>query len=102
MVRPQRSKLVREPVQVYLSSEDSQLLARLADETGLAKAEILRRGVRSLARELAPSSPMLEFLDEAVQNDAPADVATNHDAVLAAAYMIPSGKPRKSVRKSAR
>ena len=44
--RSTRPDSVREPVQVYLAADDRDLLNRLAEETGLTKAEILRRGVR--------------------------------------------------------
>ncbi len=48
--RAPRPAAVREPVQVYLAPDDRDLLNRLAEETGLSKAEILRRGVRDLVR----------------------------------------------------
>jgi hypothetical protein len=74
-------------MQVYLASDDSALLSRLATETGLAKAEILRRGVRSFAREQAGgTSPMLRFLSETAAEGWPEGVAADHDAALAEAY----------------
>ena len=88
MPKPRRRPTeVREPVQVYLASDDSALLARLVAETGLAKAEILRRGVRSFAREQAgDASPMLRFLNESGPEGWPTDIAANHDAALADEY----------------
>ena len=78
---------VREPVQVYLASDDSALLSRLVAETGLSKAEILRRGVRSFAREQAgDTSPMLRFVAETSAEGWPDDVAASHDDVLSDAY----------------
>jgi hypothetical protein len=86
---------VREPVQVYLAADDRDLLARLVEETGLSKAEILRRGVRSFAREHRVVSPMLRFATETDAAGWPDDVAKNHDAVLAESYRT---KPKKKRR----
>lgn len=81
-----RPSSVREPVQVYLAPDDSELLARIAAEFGLSKAEVLRRGVRSYAREQSGESPMLRFLAESGAGSAPRGVAADHDAVLAESY----------------
>jgi hypothetical protein len=86
---------VREPVQVYLEADDSALLARLAAETGLSKAEILRQGMRSFARAQSGTSPMLRFLDEAGASNAPAGAAADHDAVLAESYRGVAKKKRR-------
>jgi hypothetical protein len=86
---------VREPVQVYLAPDDSAILARLADSTGLSKAEVLRRGIRSLAREQGASAPMLGFLRETADAGWPASgIAGDHDAVLAESYRGRKRKPR--------
>ena len=74
---------VREPVQVYLAADDRDLLNRLASETGLSKAEILRRGVRSFAKEQQGVGPMLQFLESLGEMDAPDGTAMDHDAALA-------------------
>lgn len=79
-------KRVREPVQVYLEADDSALLARLADETGLTKAEILRRGLRGFAAEHGGGSPMLRFVAEGDASGWRAGVADRHDEVLAETY----------------
>ena len=90
-----RPSVVREPVQVYLAPDDSDLLCRLAEETGLSKAEILRRGVRSYAREHGGvTTPMLRFLAETKAVGWPDAVAGDHDAVLAEAYRAPRRKRR--------
>lgn len=83
---PQRPKAVREPVQVYLAPDDSELLASLAKLTGLSKAEVLRRGVRSFAREAGGESPMLRFIAESTSADWPKAAATDHDSLLAEEY----------------
>lgn len=91
--RPRSSPpAVREPMQVYLAPDDSDLLARLAAESGLSKAEVLRRGVRSYAREQGNVSPMLRFLAESGGEGWPHGVAASHDAVLAEAYRAPRTK----------
>ena len=86
MPKPLRPRAVREPVQVYLAPDDSELLARLAAETGLSKAEVLRRGVRSYAREQGGDSPMLKFIAERGGAGWPRAAAVNHDTLLADAY----------------
>lgn len=89
-----RAGLVREPVQVYLAPDDSALLNRLAEESGLSKAEILRRGVKSFAREQTGAvAPMLRYLAESSAAPWPsARVAVDHDAVLAESYVAPAKK----------
>ncbi len=47
-------KHVREPIQVYLSSEERAELDRAAEELGVSRSEVLRRGVEAL-RSLPPS-----------------------------------------------
>ncbi len=84
---------VREPVQVYLAPDDNDLLVRLAAESGLSKAEVLRRGVRSFAREQGGVSPMLRYLTELGGTLPPRGVAADHDAILAESY-LPSRKRR--------
>ena len=86
MPKRKNSSAVREPVQVYLAPDDRDLLTRLAEETGLAKAEILRRGVRSFAREQGVASPMLKLAMESDAEGWPDEVAKNHDTELAASY----------------
>jgi hypothetical protein len=80
------TRSVKEPVQVYLAADDSDLLARLVEETGLSKAEILRRGLRSFAREHSVASPMLRFAKDADSKGWRGDIAKSHDQVLAEAY----------------
>lgn len=83
---PVRPKAVREPVQVYLAPDDSELLASLAKLTGLSKAEVLRRGVRSFAREAGGESPMLRFIADSTSAGWPKSTAANHDSLLAEEY----------------
>jgi hypothetical protein len=93
MTKASRSSLVREPAQVYLAPDDSALLSRLAEETGLSKAEILRRGIKSYAREQGhAAAPMLRFIAETSAEGWPESVAVEHDAVLAESYQAPRKK----------
>ena len=91
---PRPAASVREPVQVYLAPDDRDLLNRLAAETGLTKAEILRRGMRSFAREQSGTSPMLAFIAESAKGDWPESVAASHDEILAESYRARSAKRR--------
>ena len=78
--------VVREPVQAYLSPDEAELLARLADDAGLSKAEVLRRGIRAFAREQNTQSPMLAFIDDLpAADDGPSEVRSVDDR-LAQAY----------------
>jgi hypothetical protein len=92
--RAPRPAAVREPVQVYLAPDDRDLLNRLAEETGLSKAEILRRGVRSFAREQRGASPMLRFIAESSGEGWPDAIAADHDAALAESYRAQAKKRR--------
>lgn len=102
MPKSPRPKALREPVQVYLAPDDRELLNRLAAESGLSKAEILRRGVRSFAREQGGESPMLRFIGEGGTGGWPASgVAGNHDAELAESYRD-TGKGTAAMRRKRR
>jgi hypothetical protein len=84
-------RVVREPVQVYLDPDDRKLLDSLARTTGLSRAEILRRGIRSFAASArggagGPASPMLAYLDEVNAEHWPDDLAQRHDEFLARAH----------------
>ncbi len=82
-----RHMQVREPLQVYLAEDERTLLDRLAAESGVSRAEVLRRGIKALARAQEPweRSPVLEFMRELQgRSDAlPSDVAERHDDYLA-------------------
>lgn len=42
------AKVVREPIQVYLTRQERSELDRVAKELGVSRSEALRRGVRAL------------------------------------------------------
>jgi len=92
--RVRRQSRVREPVQVYLDPDDRDLLNRLAEENGLSKAEILRRGMRSFAREQGGANPMLRFVTDSAKGEWPEAVAENHDEILAQSYRSAAKKRR--------
>jgi hypothetical protein len=89
---PRKPSVVREPVQVYLAGDDVSLLFRLTTETGLSKAEILRRGLRSFGALHGGVSPMLQFVDEADAQGWGENIAAQHDDVLAEEYVAPRPK----------
>ena len=91
---PRKPPSVREPVEVYLGQDDRDLLNRLVAETGLTKAEILRQGMRSFAREQGGASPMLRFIAESAQAEWPEGVAEKHDEILAESYRGATRKRR--------
>ncbi len=91
---PKNPRTVREPVQVYLAADDSALLHRRTQETGLSKAEVLRRGVRSFARDQGTASPMLQFIELGDAHGWPRAAAVDHDAVLAESYRPVARKRR--------
>ena len=83
-----RGGAVREPLQIYLDRDERALLDRLASETGLSRAEILRRGLRSFAADTGPvRSPLLALFLEMQGDDWPADIGRHHDDYLAEAYL---------------
>ena len=84
MPKNRRPSRVREPVQVYLDQQDRALLESLARETGLSRAELIRRGLRRLAGdELTERRPgwSLDVLIGAIP-DGPPDLAARHDDYL--------------------
>jgi hypothetical protein len=87
--RPSPARRVREPVQVYLDPADRDLLEQVASATGLARAEVLRRGLRTLAASTlgggsdaeAPLGYLIGVLGD--DESLPRDLAAEHDHHLA-------------------
>jgi hypothetical protein len=83
---PTEPKRVREQAVVYMSASDRELLERLAEETGLARTELFRRGLRRLAADLLPEGGPGSSFDYltgiADETDAPADLSERHDDYL--------------------
>jgi len=93
------ARRAREPVQVYLDPSDRDLLEELSRRTGLARAELLRRGLRQLGdRLLGDRAPgwSLDALTGALGDDAglPADLAARHDEYLYGQRSNPKKRPR--------
>jgi hypothetical protein len=100
MAQPRkRSAAVREPLQVYLTRDERNLLDRVASHAGLSRAEVLRRALKRFGAEtLGEPHPGLEFLD-AMSGGWPAatpnDVAERHDEYLSKEYVSRRKKPRR-------
>jgi hypothetical protein len=81
-----RPKRVKEPVMVYLDARDRALLERVAKKTGLARTELLRRGLWQLAsRELGDTPPGTAFdylVQTASEQDTPPDLSEHADDYL--------------------
>jgi len=79
-------KTGRRQVVVYLDERDHLLLERVVKETGLAKTELLRRGLHRLAeevlRENGPGSAFRHMIETSRDDGFPADVAERHDHYL--------------------
>ncbi len=81
---------VREPVQVYLDSDEKLLLEEVARTAGIPQAEVLRRGLRRVAGEILATCGPGASLDQIIgvlgrgsdSADLPSDLARNHDAYL--------------------
>ncbi len=88
MIKSSDSKArLREPLQIYITADERRLLDSLAGATGLSRAEILRRGMRSFAAERAgDDGPMQAFMKSMRGTRWPIAIATAHDEHLAAAY----------------
>jgi len=77
---------VREQVVVYLTPRERELLERLAEETGLSRTELFRRGLHRLADEMLstrrPGASLDYLVSIAEDVDAPADLAERADHYL--------------------
>ncbi len=79
---------VSEPVQVYLDRSQRRLLEQLADELGLTKSDVIRRGIEALERQMTDPAehPALRIIGIASGESTKAigyDVAREHDRYLA-------------------
>ena len=68
------------PFQVYLDPRDAALLDRLATDTGLSRAEIVREAIRRWAVERAEQDPLLALIGTLDDPNVPTDLSTHHDA----------------------
>jgi hypothetical protein len=95
-----QAKRVREPVQAYLDEADADLLESLSERSELPKAELIRRGIRLLARNLdvagqpfASLGALSGALDAAT--NVPTDLAAHHDDYLYGHEPKPAPKRRR-------
>jgi len=75
----------KKPVQVYLGPRHLNILDTLVKKLGVSKAEALRRGLESLAREIVPveEDPAWQLIGLAGRDvDLPTDWSVNHDRYL--------------------
>jgi len=83
---PKNPKRVREQAVVYLSRRDRALLDDLANQTGLSRTELFRRGLWALASQIGvaqkPGSAFEYLIATSDQSDAPADLAERADDYL--------------------
>lgn len=80
-------KPCREPLQIYMDSDERRLLDKLSESTGLSRAEILRQGLRQFAMQRAGNDGPMETLMRSLREQPFASgIATGHDDELARAY----------------
>ena len=94
------SRKIKEPVQVYLEPADRDILDAVARQTGLSRAEVLRRGLRHYgAEKLArvPAGSALEGLIGILGDDPsiPDDLSVRHDEYLYGTTPRGRGRGRK-------
>jgi hypothetical protein len=86
-MKKSKATQIREPIQIYMAPDERRFLDILANETGLSRAEVLRRGMRSFAAERAGNGgPMETFMRSMRQRRWPSEIASAHDEHLAEAY----------------
>ncbi len=97
-----RSDRVKQPVQVYLDRQDSTILGNLVDQTGLSKAELLRRALRELAQRVLTGKKKpgwsFDVLIGVLGDDPsyPPDFSERHDFYLAQALEERKGSGPRS------
>jgi len=94
---------VAEPVQVYLDSDDRQILKRLAEQLDLSMSDVLRKALAAFEQSmLTPERhPSLQIIGIAGKAEAPLryDAAVEHDRFLSE---LNAGKGTRSGKKRAR
>ena len=76
---------VREPLQVYLSPDERDVLDRVADLLNVSRAEVLRRGIAAVASQAYAdvADPLDDLVGRFDAPGAPRDLAVRHDDYLA-------------------
>ncbi len=91
------AKRVREPIQTYLNTGERAMLDRLAREMDVSRAEVLRRGLASLAGAVrgADYDPLDAIVGAFDNPHAPRDLAENHDKYIVEDLEREWHKPRR-------
>jgi hypothetical protein len=83
---PRKTNRVREQVMVYLDARDRALLEEMVAKTGLARTELLRRGLWHLAErtlgDARPGSAFAYLAETASDADIPPDLSDRPDHYL--------------------
>ena len=91
----------REPVQVYMASDDRVRLDRLTEELETTKSDVLRRGLEALERQLLdpehhPALRIVGIAGNEVAGEVGYDVAREHDRFVAD---LEDRRPKKKQRR---
>ena len=79
--------MTKTPFQVYLDDRDKSLLSRLADDTRLSKAEVVREAIRRWARELSGDhDALLDLVGTMDDPSLPSDLSSRHDEYAVRGY----------------
>ena len=78
--------VAKKPVQVYLDQKYLNILSQLVGKLRVSQAEVLRRGLESLAREVTPVEEdtawqLIGLMGE--DTNSPGDLSVEHDKYLA-------------------
>ncbi len=78
--------VAKKPVQVYLDQKYLNILRQLVEKLRVSQAEVLRRGLESLAREVTPVEEdtawqLIGLMGE--DTNSPGDLSVEHDKYLA-------------------
>ena len=78
--------VAKKPVQVYLDQKYLNILRQLVEKLRVSQAEVLRRGLETLAREVTPVEEdtawqLIGLMGE--DTNSPGDLSVEHDKYLA-------------------
>ena len=92
-------------MQVFLARLDQERLLGLAEQLGVSKSDVLRRGLSALEREVMnPASHPIVMLTGLVDGDdgtteSGTDAGREHDAVLAAQHLYPVARAARQKKR---
>jgi hypothetical protein len=82
-------------IQLHLTDEQDERLGHLARRAGVARAELIRRGIDLLLREETRDDPLLSLVG-AAGSAGRDDISEQHDRVLYASDVAPPRKAKKN------